>query len=697
MNDGMKALLAPRSIAILGASQDLNKLSGRPIKFLLKAGYKGAIYPINPKYAEIAGLRCYPDLEAVPGPVDLGIVGLPASGVIGAIRAMGKKGVPAAVVFASGYGETGAEGRALEDELIAEARQNNVRICGPNGLGLINAFDGVMATFSQYGYGDTPAGPVGFVTQSGALGTAISALARGRDLGLGYFVNNGNEADVTFVDAMEAVLDDPRIKVGTGYIEGLKDGEGFCRVAARAMESGTPLAILKVGRTDAGARAASSHTGSLAGQDTVFDAVARQFGVIRVRDERHMLDVAEVASTGAVPKGRGVAIVTQSGGAGVMMADRAEELGLKVPVLSNETKKKLATVLPAFGAMGNPVDVTAQFIAEPSMLRDSVKFVLEDDGIDVVVVWFQLMNQFVDRLLDIFSDLKKTCTKPIVVAWVAGPADGMKALRKLGIPVLDAGEAAIDAVAGLVRFSETRGHYLAEKSEAVRTLPALVALPAGPVPSLPAAMALSAFGVIVAASKLASDAEGAVRAANQIGYPVVMKIESPDLPHKTEAGGVRLGVADEAAVRTAFAEIVKSAKAHKKDARIDGVLVQAMARGGTEVVLGLRRDPVFGMMVMAGLGGIFVEVLKDVSFRKAPVTAPEAGRMLAELKGHAVLKGARGREAANETALIDLIVKVSEFGAAHADTLDELDLNPVMTSAAGAVAVDWLMIGRAKK
>lgn len=691
-SEGLQALLKPRSIAILGASDDLNKLNGRPLKFLIRAGYKGRIYPINPKYAEIAGIKCYPDLDSVPDALDLAIVGVPARAVLESVRALGKKRVPAAVVFASGFGEMGEEGARLEQELVAAAHAAGVRVLGPNGLGLINAFEGVLATFSQYGNGETPAGPIGFVTQSGALGTAIAALARGRGLGLGYFVNTGNEADVTFVDAMGAVLDDPRIKVGTGYIEGLKDGEGFCQLARRAVAIGKPLVVAKVGRTKAGARAAASHTGSLAGEDVVFDAVVRQFGVIRARNESQMLDLADLLSTTPLPDGRGVAIVTQSGGAGVMMADRAEELGLDVPVLGEQTREALKSVLPAFGALSNPVDVTAQFIAEPMILKESVRIVLEDPKIAVAVIWFQLMTEFVDSLVAIFTDIKKTVKKPFVVSWVAGPEKGVKALRDLGICVFAGGEPTIDAVAGMVRYAEARRRLLAEPPRATRPASPLLPGVLGIAPTMAAAQVLATAGMPLAKARLATSAEEAVAAANAIGYPVVVKIESPDLPHKTEASGVKLGLKDADTVRAAYAEVVTGAKQYKSDARIVGAVVQEMVSGAVECVVGLRRDPTFGMVVMAGLGGLFIEALKDVVFRKAPVSEAEARLMLADLKGAAVLSGVRGRPAVDQAALARLIAAASRFGAAHTDRLEELDLNPVLASPAGAVAVDWLMV-----
>ena len=311
------------------------------------------------------------------------------------------------MVFSSGFGEMGEEGRRLEETVAAVARRHGIRLLGPNTLGLLNAFERMPATFSQYAGGATPAGPIAFVTQSGAFGTAIAALARRRGLGLGYFVNTGNEADVDFVQAMDAVLDDPRVRVGAGYIEGLKDGAGLVALAARALAAGKPLVVTKVGRTGAGARAAASHTGSLAGEDAVFDAVVRQCGIVRARNEEHMLDIVEAfVGTPVLPEGDGIGIVTQSGGAGVLMADRAEELGLSVPLLGEATRAALARTMPGFGATANPVDVTAQFLADPAVLRDSVLAMLEDPRIHLGIVWLQLMEAYVDTIVAIFNCVK---------------------------------------------------------------------------------------------------------------------------------------------------------------------------------------------------------------------------------------------------------------------------------------------------
>lgn len=692
MATGLTALVKPASIAILGASADFRKINGRPLKHLLDKGYQGKIYPVNPKYDRIGDLPCYPTVEAIPEPVDLAVVVLPAAAVIEAFRALGRKKVPAAVVFSSGFGEMGPDGKRLELELAQVARDNGVRLCGPNCLGLINAFEKVIATFSQYADGENVPGPVAFVTQSGAFGTAIAALARNRRLGIGYFVNTGNEADVNLVSAMEEVLQDPRIRVGTGYIEGLKDGAGLARLARQALELGKPLVLTKVGRMAAGARAAASHTGSLAGEDAVFDGVVRQLGIIRARNEEHMLDMAQVFAHCALPEGRGIGIASQSGGAGVLMADRAEELGLLVPTLTRETQAKIKATIPGFGVAANPIDVTGQFVAEPAILRESILLMLEDPQVHIGVAWLQLMHANVDLLVNIFREVKARTRKPFIVVWVAAPDAAVKALAELGIPMLRGGEPAIDAVAGMVQFAEARRQFLAGRLEST-ALPQLK-LPAagGTVGTVETAALLQSAGVSMAPVRLARDADAAVAAARDLGYPVALKIESPDILHKTDAGGVRLKLAGDADVRAAFAEITAAARSYRASARIDGVVVQAMAGGDVEFVLGLKNDPAFGPVLMAGLGGVLVEVLGDVTFRRCPLDPADAERMLGELKGRAILDGVRGRPPVDRKALVDLICAVSRFGAAAGERLAELDLNPVLLSPDGAVAVDSVLV-----
>ncbi|OUL98831.1 acetate--CoA ligase family protein [Variovorax sp. JS1663] len=693
--EAVRHLVHPRSIAVIGASADLGKINGRPLKHLLEKGYAGRILPVNPKYREIAGLACFPCIEELPEAADLAIVAVPAAEVIPAIEALARRGIRAAVVFSSGFGEMGAEGRALEDALAQRARDCGVVLCGPNCLGFVNAFEQVYATFSQYADGETGPGPIAFVTQSGAFGTAIAALVRQRGLGLGYFINTGNEADLGFCELMSSVVEDPRIRVAAGYLEGLEDGAALVRLAQRCQALGKPLVLTKVGRMASGVRAAASHTGALAVEDAVFDAVIRQYGVLRARNEEQMLDMLEALSQPRAAAGPGLGIATQSGGAGVMMADRAEEMGLAVPELAPATRARLAEVMPAFGALGNPVDVTGQFVARPELLSESVVALLEDPGVHVGIVWLQLMTAHVDTLVRIFGEIQARTTKPFLVCWVAAPEEALRRLRALGIVVYGAGERAVEAAAALVRWHAFRQRSAGVPAEA---LPLPARLPEGLVegvqPTVQATEWLRAAGVPMAPVTLARDADEAVALWRTAGGPVALKIESPDITHKTEVGGVLLKRNDEAAVREGFAELMRRAAEAQPAARLSGVVVQGMAGGHVELVLGVQRDLVFGTVVMVGIGGVLVEVLKDVSFRRAPFDADEGLRMLGELRMGALLDGVRGQSAVDRQAIARMLAGLSQWAAAQQDRLAELDLNPVLVGPEGPLAVDCVMVLR---
>lgn len=693
-------LLHPRSIAIVGASPQFSTVNGRPLKHLIEKGYAGRVLPVNPKYKEIAGLPCYPDVASLPETPDLAIVALPARDVEDCIVQLGRRGVPAAVIFSSGFGEMGTEGKEIEASLQARAREVGVAICGPNCLGFINAFDQVYATFSQYADGETGAGPVAFVTQSGAFGTAIAALIRQRGLGLGYFINTGNEAGVSFSDLMLSVIEDPRIKVAAGYLEGVRDGPGLIRLAQRCAELGKPLVLTKVGRMAAGARAAASHTGSLAVEDDVFDAVMAQYGVLRARNEEQMLDMLEALCSPRVPNGNGLGIATQSGGAGVMMADRAEELGLAVPTLAPATQQALAEVMPAFGAAGNPVDVTGQFVANPDLLLESVVRLLSDPQIDVGIVWLQLMTAHVDLLVRIFCEIRDRTEKPFIVCWVAAPPEAVRRLREEGIVVFGAGERAVEAAATLVRYRQTlqRAERSCHEQEvllaSVRRLRATLGngLKDGVQPTAEATRWLQSAGVPMAPVVLARTADEAVAAWRGVGGAVVLKIESPDITHKTEIGGVLLKLSDESSVRQGYETLMARAGSVRPTARLDGVIVQPMASGHLELVIGVKRDPAFGIVVMVGLGGVLVEVLKDVVFRRAPFSHSEGLRMLGSLRMRQLLDGVRGQPPVDREAIARLLSQVSVWAAAMAPWLEELDLNPVLVGPDGPLGVDCVMV-----
>jgi acetate---CoA ligase (ADP-forming) len=699
----LDAFFRPASIAIVGASEDFVKINGRPLKFLLDKGYGGKIFPVNPKYTTLAGLACHPSVSAIGEPVDLAIVAVPAAGVAAAVRDCAASGVRTAVVFSSGFGEMGDDGRRLELEVASLARAAGLRLCGPNTLGFMNGFDRVMATFSQAGEGEAPPGPVGFVTQSGAFGTAIFALARQRGLGLGYFVNSGNEADLELADFLAYVVEDPRIRVIAGYIEGVKDGRRLVAAAERAMDLGKPIVMVKVARFSAGARAASSHTGSLAGADRVYSGAFRQAGIIRAQNDEQLLDLVAAFTSGALPAGGGVGLVTQSGGAGVLMADRCEELGLSVPELTAATREALRQVVPAFGAVRNPVDITAQFIADPQLLVRSLSLVLDDPRVDAAIFYLGLMERAATRIADDLRKVAAGSRKPLIVAWAGAPEAGLARLREGGICVLPSATRAVDAVHGLVTYSAFRRRRESERGAQRDTVTTRV-----PETVLEAAHAagrtvltfaeafrlLARYGISSPRAQLARSADEAARIVRELDAPAALKIESPAIPHKTEAGALRLGIADGEQARRAFDEIVASARRHAPRAEIDGVLVQAMAPRGVEMVLGLHLDPQFGPVVMVGLGGVFVEVLEDVAFGLAPLTRAEAEEMLRGLRGARLLEGVRGRPRADSAALVEAMVALSHLGAEARGKIRELDINPliVLDEGRGVLAVDVLVL-----
>lgn len=689
----LKRMLNPRSIAIIGASMDLDKINGRPLRNLLEKGYGGKIYPVNPKYQDIAGLRCYPSVELLPEAPDLAIVAVPAKAVLASIEALGQRGGRAAVIFSSGFGELGAEGKQAEQALARRAGELGVALCGPNCLGFINALDRVCATFSQYADGETSSGSIAFVTQSGAFGTAIAALAKQRGLGLGYFINTGNQADLTASELMLAVVEDPRVRVMAGYLEGVTDGNVLVRLAKRCRALGKPLVLTKVGRKASGIRAAASHTGALAVEDTVFDAIIRQHGVLRARNEEQMLDMLEALSQSRSAQGNGLGIITQSGGAAVMMADRAEEVDLTVPVLTSATQARLGEVMPAFGAAGNPVDVTGQFVAQPELLRESVIAVMEDPNIHVGIVWLQLMTAHVDVLVGIFKEIQEQVQKPFFVCWVAAPQRAREALQALGIPVFGAGERAVDAAGALARFHAYQTS--AQGRQAVPPVPVAdfsrYAVD-GPQETTAAVEWLKEIGVPMAAAWLADTEDRAVDLWRRAAGPVALKIESPDITHKTEVGGVVLNLDDEAAIRSAYQSLRQRAIQALPGAHLKGVLVQAMSTGHLELVIGAQRDPAFGMVIMVGIGGVFVEVLKDVAFRQAPFDVAEGLDMLAELRATALLDGVRGKAGVDRRKIARVLSDVSAWAAGMEPVLAELDLNPVLVNEDGPVVVDCLMI-----
>ena len=711
----LELFFKPRSIAIIGASADLTTISGKPLRYLTEHGYRGKLYPVNPKYQEIAGYPCYPSLGAVPGPVDLALIAVNYQRVLSVLEQCAAKGVRFATIFSSGFAEAGEEGRALQRELAAFARRPGApRLCGPNCQGAVNLHDRIAAAFSaSLDIKPFTPGSVGFVTQSGALGYSIFNLAQEAGVGFSYVVSTGNEVDLDCLDFMRYMVEDKRTRVVFTYLEGMQDGGKFGRVADRALELGKPLAVLKVGRSATGSKAASSHTAALTGADQVYDAFFRQKGIIRVGDIEEFIDLARLINGGVqFPRGKGLGIITTSGGAGVLAADTAEECGLRVAPLQEKTKEQILAVIPPYGSALNPVDVTAQVINEAEGFWKVLQTMVDDPGIDALAVVITMITGASGlQMAQDVAKMSKLTEKPLAVAWTAGDklmGECFAVLREAGVTWYKSPVRCVQALARLMHYGTFREQQRQQAAPSAGSISAPsfaagaraaareILSGAGKVLSERESKAvLSAFGLPVTREETARTVEEALSIAGKIGYPVALKVDSPDILHKTEAGAIRLGVSGDSELREAFAEVLANARRHSPQARISGVLVQEMVPpGGTEVIVGVKSDPQFGPVVVFGLGGIFVEILKDVARRVAPLTLADARAMIKEIRGYGLLAGARGRLRADVEALAEVLVKTAELAVTLQDDLAELDINPliVLSEGKGVKVADALFI-----
>ena len=710
----LDAMFRPRSIALIGASSNLTKLSGRPLRFLKEYGYPGKIYPINPNYPEIAGLKCYPSVGAIPDEVDLAVVGMAAAGVPAAVQECAAKGVKAVTIFSAGFAETGAEGKRLQEELRRAALEGGVAVDGPNCAGLVGVRNKVMATFNTaMERGSLLEGPVSFVAQSGALGTYMFAAAQDAGVGFDYWVSTGNEVVLGFPDIVSYFVKQDSTRTIIGYMEDARNGEAFQACALEALEAGKPLIILKVGTSESGAKAATSHTGALAGSDRVYDAVFAQCGVIRAPNVEDLFDLANICSSPRYPKGPATAMMTISGGAGILMCDRCEETGLQVAQLTPETMEALRKVLPPFGSPVNPVDVTAELIASPGMLKRAMEIVLADPNVDSLVIFLGLQLHTGAELARDIVETAATTDKLVAMNWIAPPAVAVSILREHRIPVFPDPAKGIRALAALVKYVQRRERYLARKAAAV-TVPLEVAageerrekasqiiqrarkqghmaLTEGDAKAI-----LEFYGIAVPKRQLAKNGKAAAQVAQEMGFPVVMKIASPDITHKTEAGGVRLGIKNAREAAQAFKEIRANAKAYNPKAKLEGVLVEEMIGDAAQVIVGFKQDPRFGPVVTFGMGGIFVELIRDFALRVVPLDVEEALAMIKDTKAYPLLTGFRGAERRDIAALSHVILAVSQLAQDFKEELAELDINPVMVlpEGKGVRAVDALMVLR---
>ena len=700
MNEKMRAFFEPASIAVIGASTNPSKLGYAVVKNLIECGYsqKGAVYPINPSATEILGCRAYASVLDVPGQIDLAVVVIPYGMVPEAMHTCGQKGIPAVVVISAGFREAGSEGLERELELIQIAKQYNLRLIGPNCLGVIDTFTPLNASFAA---GTPPSGPMAFMSQSGALGTAVLDIALAGRLGLSKFVSLGNKADVSEIDLLEAWVEDPNSRVILIYSEGMPNGQQFIQTA-RQVTRQMPVVAIKSGVTQSGSRAVSSHTGSLAGSEQAYQAAFSQAGILRAESMQALFDMSLALGYQPPLPGDRIAIITNAGGPGILATDALERSGLSLARFEYETIHALEQYLPDAASAANPVDVLGDALAD--RYRFALEKVSTDPNVDGVLVLLtpQAMTE-IEATAQAVCDLSRESPKPVLACFMgeARIEAGIRVLTTHGVPNYAFPERAALAFRAMADYREIRNrplpeytHFEVDRQAVAQVLAQVRAEGRMSIGDFEARAVLQAYGLRIPRSEIAEDPDKATRIAAEIGYPVVLKIASPDILHKTDVGGVKVGLRNAGEVRDAFELMVYRAQRYLPEARIWGCLVQEMAPpGGLEVLVGMNRDPQFGPLVTFGLGGIYVETLKDVTFRIAPFSRQEAEAMLGEIRAHALLDGVRGQPPADKAAILDTLLRIGQLVQDFPE-IAELDINPLMVyhQGQGALAIDMRLV-----
>ncbi|OYU47532.1 MAG: acyl-CoA synthetase [Rhizobiales bacterium PAR1] len=692
----LEPFFTPSSVAIIGASDDAARIGGRPLRYLKEYGFSGRIYPINPKRDTVQGLKAWPSVADLPEVPDIALIAVPAAHVAEAVEACALKGIKGAIIFSAGFAETDEAGRAMQEAILAKAQAHGLRVLGPNCLGSFCTATGFYGTFSAIlDGGKIESGPLAIVSQSGAYGSHLAFLFSEKGLGLSHFLTTGNEGDIDVAEGLLWAVKQPEAKVIVAYVEGIKRADIFIEALREAKARRKPVIIMKVGRSEVGQEAVASHTAALAGADNIYDAVFRQYGAVRARTTAEQVDIAYACARGLYPTENRLGIFTLSGGFGIQMADAAEEIGLAVTAMPEAVQGELRALLP-YASPRNPVDATAQALTDLDVFSRYLGTMLDKGGYDAVIGIFgsapaspsfgENLIQALERIASAYPDKLLAITASISTALE-------RRFARAGILVFEDGHAAVAALAGLGRAA--RGFARGKEPIAPPALP--LSLPDHALDEHESKALLARHAIPFPPESVATTAEDAVHAARKMGGAVVLKIVSPDIAHKTEIGGVLLNLTGDDAVRQGFSTIMARVNAAKPDAQITGILVAPMLRDGVEVIAGVHHDPVFGPVIMFGLGGIHVEVMKDVTFRKAPFGRAEALCMIDEIRGRALLDGVRGAPPSDVDALADLLAALSGFAHAAREAKLGVDLNPVLVrpQGLGAVALDALVLSPA--
>ena len=698
MSESLRALLAPSSIAVIGASRTPGTIGHEIVASLVRCGFTGAVYPVNPRARAICSIPAFEDIEAIPAVIDQAIVVVPKELVQGAAEGCARKGVSGLVVISSGFKEVGGEGIERERRLTEFVRASGMRMVGPNCMGVLNANPAISMN-GTFAPNLPPYGKVGFVSQSGAMGLSVLDYASEYGIGISQFVSVGNKPDVSGNDLLLAWEDDSDVEVILMYVENFGNPGKFLQIASRITKR-KPILVVKSGRSRAGARAASSHTGALAASDAAVDALLAQAGVLRAGSIEELFDLAMAFAVQRAPASRRTVVLTNAGGPGILAADACEANGLELPDLAPSTVARLAPLFPAFASIRNPLDMIAS--ATPQGYRAALGALLDDPGIDAALAIFvpPLGVTQGDVSLAIASVATEHPAKTVfgVLMGHRGLPQGKAALHEAGIPAYIFPESAARALGAMCRWREwcelppsVAESLPVDSARARRLINGALSAGRSRLTEGEALELLTAYGIPVARGELAASADEAVRLADRMGYPVVLKIVAPEIVHKTDVGGVRVNLADAAEVRRGYDQILLGARTARPDAVISGVLVQAMVQHGRELIVGMTRDPVFGAVVMFGLGGILVEVLRDVSFRIAPFGREEARRMMRDIRGAGLLDAVRGWPPADRGAVEDVLLRIARL-VIDCPEITELDVNPLMAMPGGAVAADARVI-----
>ena len=729
----LSPLLNPESVAIIGVSKSPTRIGGRLFKYLSKHGYEGRLALVNPKYQELNGVTCYPAISDIPFPIDCALIAVPEKHVLPVLRECADSNVKATVIFSSGFAEMGDSGKEAQNKIKELARTKNLRVCGPNCIGLINFNNRVALSFSQLLEIDNLIpGNIGFISQSGALGGSLVNRALDNNIGLSYFISSGNEADLEVSDYIKhLVLHDEKTKVIAAVIEGFKDGAKFIEAAELALQHQKPIIVLKIGETEVGKKAAASHTGSLTGSDSVIDAVFNQKGVIRVHNYDELFQTASLFSKGRIPKGNKVGILTSTGGGGIIMADYYTKMGLTVPDPSPKTKELASKEIAAFGKVANPFDLTGQIFSDPEMFKRCMKLFVEDNNFDIIQVNVSMVaGQSSEQRGSMLLESIQGSSKPIVTWWAAGSLSepGIKVLNGSEVALFRSPERCATAVKSLVKYyqhlestttrtaggldftaigGKRQGREVpqsrsdrtpsisdVDSATSLERAKELLAAADTNLSEHQSKELLSLYGIAVTREQVVTSPHEAIRFAEEIGFPVVLKIDSPDILHKSEARAIRLGVGSKEEILQCYDEIIKNAEKYDPDAKVNGVLVQEMIQDGTEVMIGMSQDPQFGPTIAFGMGGIFVEILKDISLRVAPLSKFDAEQMVNEIKGYPILQGIRGKKRSDIEAIVDILLRVARLAEDCRNTISEIDINPliVFDEGQGVKALDALVV-----